>query len=224
MQDIPLLSVMMSPLYGFTAEEMAEIKTENESIKANLYTSVVNSKSEKVKAFLEEIDMLGKISVPMAVSTFIRYICEYKSVYAFVNALGNGEQRCRNIAKLVDFAATFDASSSVGLTAFMRLVDKVAESDNGIDSAVINPSAENAVSIMSIHHSKGLEFPVVILAGASRKYNVMDLSDKLLLNSSLGLGLKMHNEDMLYNYNTIPYVVIKEKNKAALISENLRVL
>ncbi len=224
MQDIPLLSVMMSPLYGFTADEMAEIKTENKGIKANLYTSVVNSKSEKVKAFLEEIDMLGKISVTMAVSAFIRYICEYKSVYAFVNALGNGEQRCRNIAKLIDFAASFDNSNSVGLTAFMRLVDKVEESENGIESAVLNPFAENAVSIMSIHHSKGLEFPVVILAGASRKYNTLDLSDKLLLNSSLGLGLKMHNEEMLYNYNTIPYVVLKEKNKVALISENLRVL
>ncbi|MDE5995680.1 MAG: PD-(D/E)XK nuclease family protein [Eubacterium sp.] len=106
----------------------------------------------------------------------------------------------------------------------MRLVDKVEESDSGIDSAVLNPSAENAVSIMSIHHSKGLEFPVVILAGASRKYNTLDLSDKLLLNSSLGLGVKMHNEEKLYNYNTIPYVVLKEKNKIALISENLRVL
>ncbi|MDE6659253.1 MAG: PD-(D/E)XK nuclease family protein, partial [Eubacterium sp.] len=224
MQDIPLLSVMMSPLYGFTAEEMAEIKTENEHIKANLYTSVVNSKSEKVKAFIEEIDMLGKIAVTMSVSTFIRYICEYKSVYAFVNALGNGEQRCRNIAKLVDFASNFDASNSVGLTAFMRLVDKVEESDDGLESAVLNPSAENAVSIMSVHHSKGLEFPVVILAGASRRYNTRDLSDKLLLNSSFGLGLKMHNEEKLYNFNTIPYVVIKEKSKIAQISENLRVL
>lgn len=224
MQDIPLLSVMMSPLYGFTAEEMAEIKTENEGSKTNLYTSIVNSKSEKVIAFLEEIDMLGKISVTMAVSAFIRYICEYKSVYAFVNALGNGEQRCRNIAKLIDFAAAFDHSNSVGLTAFMRLIDKVEESESGIDSAVLNPAAENAVSIMSIHHSKGLEFPVVILAGASRRYNLLDLSDKLLLNSALGLGLKMHNEEMLYNYNTIPYAVLKEKNKVALISENLRVL
>lgn len=224
MQDIPLLSVMMSPLYGFTAEEMAEIKTENETVKTNLYTSVVNSKSEKVKAFLEEIDMLGKISVTMAVSAFIRYICEYKSVYAFVNALGNGEQRCRNIAKFIEFAAGFDASNSVGLTAFMRLVDKVEASDSGIESAAINPSAENAVSIMSIHHSKGLEFPVVILAGASRQYNNRDLFDKLLLNSSLGLGLKMHNEEKLYNFNTIPYVVLQERNKVAFTSENLRVL
>lgn len=224
MQDIPMLSVMMSPLYCFSADEMAEIKTENKHIKANLYTSIIHSKSEKVKAFVEEIDMLGKIAVTMSVSSFIRYICEYKSIFAFVNALGNGEQRCRNIAKFIDFAASFDSSDSVGLTAFMRLVDKVSQSEKGIESAVLNPAAENAVSIMSVHHSKGLEFPVVILAGASRRYNMLDLTDQLLIHSSLGIGLKIHNEEMLYNYSTIPYAVIKNLNKYSLMSENLRVL
>lgn len=224
MQDIPMLSVMMSPLYCFTADEMAEIKTENEHIKANLYTSIIHSKSEKVKAFIEDIDMLGKIAVTMSVSSFIRYICEYKSIFALVNALGNGEQRCRNIAKFIDFAASFDSSDSVGLTAFMRLVDKVSQSEKGIESAALNPAAENAVSIMSVHHSKGLEFPVVILAGASRRYNMMDLTDQLLIHSSLGIGLKVHNEEMLYNYSTIPYAVIKNLNKYSLMSENLRVL
>lgn len=224
MQDIPLLSVMMSPLYSFSADEMAEIKTENESVKSNLFTSVVNSKSEKVRAFLDEIDMLGKIAVSMSVSSFIRYLCEFKSIYAFVNALGNGEQRCRNISKLIDFAASFDASDSVGLTAFMRLIDKISETEKGIESAVLNPSAENAVSIMSVHHSKGLEFPVIILAGAARAYNMRELSDRMLINSSLGLGLKVHNEELLYNYNTIPYAVIKNLNKSALMSENFRVL
>ena len=223
MQDIPLLSVMMSPLYGFTADELAEIKLESEK-KTSLYVSVVNSKSEKVKRFLEEIDMLSKLVLTMSVSYFIRFVCEYKSVYAFVNAFGNGEQRCRNIGRFIDFAATFDATDSVGLTSFIRYVDKVAESEKGITSASLNPSAENAVTIMSVHHSKGLEFPVVILAGAQRKYNERDLNEKLLLNPFLGIGIKVHNEEKLYDYSTIPHTVVRSMNKSALLSENLRVL
>lgn len=224
MQDIPLLAVMMSPLYGFTAEEMAEIKLEQAFFSSNLYTSVVNSKSDKVRRFLEEIESFSKIVVTMPVSSFIRYVCDYKSIYAFANALGNGEQRCRNINRFIEFASTFDASDNVGLTSFMRYVDSVAMSDRGIESASLNPSAENAVSIMSVHHSKGLEFPVVILAGASKRYNIQDLSEKMLLNSFMGIGVKIHNEDFLYQCNTIPYAVIKSLNKNALISENLRVL
>lgn len=224
MQDIPLLAVMMSPLYGFTAEEMAQIKLENTTFSSNLYTSVVNSNSEKVKRFLDEIESFSKIVVTMSVSSFIRYVCDYKSIYAFANALGNGEQRCRNINKFIEFANTFDASDNVGLTSFMRYVDNVAMSDRGIESASLNATAENAVSIMSVHHSKGLEFPVVILAGASKKYNTQDLSDKMLLNSFMGIGVKIHNEELLYQCNTIPYTVIKSLNKNALISENLRVL
>lgn len=223
MQDIPLLAVMMSPLYGFTADELAEIKNENE-FKSSLYVSVINSKSEKVKRFLSDIDMLSKLVLTMSVSYFIRYICEYKSIYAFVNALGNGEQRCRNIGRFIDFAAAFDATESVGLTSFIRYVDKVAESEKGIASASLNPSAENAVTMMSIHHSKGLEFPVVILAGAQRQYNYRDLYESLLLHPFLGLGVKVHNEELLYNYSTIPYMVVKNRNAAASLSENLRVL
>ncbi len=222
MQDIPLLAVMMSPLYGFTADEMAEIKINGTG--SGLFASVVNSQSEKVKNFLDEIDMFGKTASTMPVSAFIRFLCEYKSIYAFANALGNGEQRCRNIGKFIEFAAAFDASGSVGLTSFMRYADKVAESDRGIESASVNTASNNAVKIMSVHHSKGLEFPVVILAGASRRYNMRDLSERLLLNPFLGVGVKVHNEENLYDYSTIPYIVIKRLNKRALLSENLRVL
>lgn len=221
MQDIPLLAVMMSAIYGFTADEMAEIRINHK--KGSLYSAVIKSSNDKVKDFLADLEMLRKSAVTMAVSYFIRFLCEYKNIYALANALGNGEQRCRNINKLIDFAKEFDSSDSVGLTSFMRLLDKAAESERGIESPSVNAGVQNAVSIMSIHHSKGLEFPVVILAGTSRKYNMSDLNDKLLLASS-GIGVKRHNEQLLYESNTFPYLSMQNMNKGASMGENLRVL
>lgn len=221
MQDIPLLAVMMSAIYGFTADEMAKIRVN--SPKGSLYSAVIRSDSSKVKSFLHDIDVLRKNSVTMAVSYFIRFLCEYKNIFALANALGNGEQRCKNINKLIDFAKGFDASDSVGLTSFMRLLAKAEESERGIESPAVNAGVQNAVSIMSIHHSKGLEFPVVILAGASRQYNNSDLSDKLLLSTS-GIGVKRHNSKLLCQSYTFPYLAMQNMNKAASMGENLRVL
>ena len=224
MQDIPLLTVMMSPLYGFTADELTEIKLEQKNTKCSLYTSVVNSSSEKVKAFLAEIDMFRKVNITMSVASFIRFVCEYKSVYAFACALGNGEQRCSNINKLIEFAEGFDSSQSIGLTSFLRLLNKIEQGDKGIESAALNPASENAVTLMSVHHSKGLEFPVVILAGTEKYYNYDELKQKLLLHPRAGLGAKLHNEEQLYQTDTIPAFAVKYLNKKSMMSENLRVL
>ena len=221
MQDIPLLAVMMSAIYGFSADEMAQIRVN--APKGSLYSAVIKSDVPKVKQFLKDIEILRKNSVTMAVSYFIRFLCEYKNIFALVNALGNGEQRCRNINKLIDFAAGFDSSDSVGLTSFMRFLTKAEENERGIESPSINAGVQNAVSIMSIHHSKGLEFPVVILAGAARQYNNSDLSDKLLLSSN-GIGVKRYNADLLCQSYTFPYLAMQNLSKCAAMGENLRVL
>lgn len=223
-RDIPLLSVMMSPLYGFTADELAEIKLESGGAKHSLYTSVVHSKSEKAVSFIKEIQMFSKTAVTMNISSFIQYICEYKSVFAYINALGNAMQRNANINALIAFARNFDVSSGVGLTSFLRLIDGIAESGEGIKAAELNAGSENAVKIMSIHHSKGLEFPVVILAGTSRKYNYSDLNNNILFNERFGVSLKRHNEEQLYRMETLPNKILKNINKSAALSENLRVL
>lgn len=223
-RDIPLLAVMMSPLYGFTADELTEIKLENGGTKRSLYSSVVSSKSQKCIDFIKEIQMFSETAVTMSISSFIRYICEYKSVYAFVNALGNGGQRSANINTFIAFAQNFDASSGVGLTSFLRLVDGIAESGEGIKAAELSAGGENAVKIMSIHHSKGLEFPVVILAGTSRRYNYSDLNNSLIFNEKYGISLKRHNEEKLYRTETLQNKIMKNINKTAALSENLRVL
>lgn len=223
-RDVSLLAAMMSPFYGFTADELTEIKLENAGAKCSLYTSVVNSKSEKASAFLKEIQMLSETAVTMSMASFIRYICEYKSVFAFVNALGNARQRHANINVFIAFAQKFDSSSSVGLTSFLRLIDGVSQSSDGIKAAELSAGGENAVKIMSVHHSKGLEFPVVILAGTSRKYNYSDLNNNLIFNERYGVSLKRHNEEELYRMETLQNKIMKNINKSAALSENLRVL
>lgn len=222
MQDIPLLATMMSPFYSFSADEMAQIKTDAKY--KSLYSAVVSSESPKVKQFLDELSELRRISVTMSVAGFIRYLVEEKGMIAYINAMGNAEQRYQNILKLISFAQSFDNGVNVGMTAFVRYIDKIISSDKSIDSASLTAGSENAVTIMSVHHSKGLEFPVCIFAGTNRIYNKADLSDKLLLNTNYGLGIKCHNEEQLYQYKSIPYAVIKDKNTVELMSENLRVL
>ena len=223
-RDVPLLAVMMSPFYGFTADELAAVKIESGGAKHSLYTSVVNSKSQKAVEFIKEIQMFSKTAVSMSISSFIRYICEYKSVFAFINALGNAQQRNANINAFIAFAQNFDSSSGVGLTSFLRLVDGIAETDDGIKAAKLSEGSDNAVKIMSIHHSKGLEFPVVILAGAERKYNFDDLYKNIIFNEKYGIALKRHNEEKLYRAETLQSKIMKNINKGSALSEDLRVL
>ena len=222
MQDIPLLATMLSPVYGFTEDELAQFRIDNRS--GSLYNCINSSENKKANDFIINLRELKKISVSMSVAGFIRYLIDDKGLIGYFNAMGNGELRYQNVLRLIAFAEKFDSGVNVGLTAFIRYIDKIAASDKGIESASVNTAAGNAVKIMSVHHSKGLEFPVCIFAGTTKQYNKQDLSDKLLLNTSLGLGLKCHNEDEMYQYNSLPYTVIKSKNAVELMSENLRVL
>lgn len=221
--EIPLLSTMMSPFYSFTADELADI-TVNFPHSSGLYRSVINSESEKVKNFIADLQELKKISVTMSVSAFIRYLVEEKGMIAYINAMGNADSRYQNILKLVSVAERFDRGVNVGLTAFLRYVDRIIESDKGIDSASVTSVNDDAVKIMSVHHSKGLEFPVCILAGSNRKYNDTDLNQKMLLNTAYGVGVKYYNDENMYQYKTVPYAVIQDKNTVEMMSENLRVL
>jgi len=221
-QDIPLLATMMSPFYAFTPDELAKIRLDNKG--GNLYYSVFKSDNQKVIEFINDQRELRRISVTMPVAAFIRYIVEDKGLISFINAMGNAEQRYQNILKLISFAHNFDKGTNVGLTAFLRYIDKIIASDKSLDSASLSSSGDNAVTIMSVHHSKGLEFPVCIFAGTNRLYNKSDLNDKLLLNTNFGIGIKCHNEEHMYQYKSIPYSVIRDKNTTEFMSENLRVL
>jgi ATP-dependent helicase/nuclease subunit A len=220
-QDIPLLATLMSVFYGYSADDIARAKVNYKG--SNLYASISADK-EHFSAFLDDLDKYKKYASSMSVEDFLRQIISDTSYLAVISAMGNCEQRRLNVMKLVDIAKNFDNGDNVGLTAFMRYIDSIINSKLDVESASLSHVGEDAVSLMSIHQSKGLEYPICIFAGTSHKYNTEDLKDLIQLNSDLGIGLKVNNEEGLYRYNSVQYTCIKDKNMSASMSENLRVL
>lgn len=219
MQDVYLLSAMTSPFYGFSYDEIAEIRKNNRG--GSLYSAVLLSENEKAKAFLDDLKSLGKTAVTMPMAAFVKHVCDVKGIYAIVNAYGMGEQRVQYINKFIDFASEFDNSDSFGLTSFMRYTEKAAESN--YETEVSSEISANAVQIMSIHKAKGLEFPVVILANAAKNYNKSDERQSVICTVD-GIGFKAHNEERLYDKVTLPYFATKKMVANNNMGENLRVL
>ena len=225
MQDIPLLAVLSSPIYGATPDQLAEIKLS--AGHGRFYSAVFhpdNREQPCCAALRQDLSYYKKLAVTMPVEAFIRRLIRDKSLFAYVRALGDGQQRQENMEAFLAIAGRFDQTGGLGLAAFLRYVDSMIHSDAKTDSAPVIVTDENAVKIMSVHHSKGLEFPVCILAGAGRQYNTTDLTGKMLLHPRLGLATKCHQEEGYFDYPTLPLQVVKRENALAMMSENLRVL
>ncbi|MBR4241853.1 MAG: UvrD-helicase domain-containing protein, partial [Eubacterium sp.] len=220
-RDVPLLATLMSVFYGYSAEQIARVRADNK--KENLYSSICRDK-ETFGAFIESIDNYRKLASSMSIESFLRQLISSTSYLSLISAMGNAEQRKLNVMKLIDIAHNFDGGENVGITAFMRYLDSVIESGINVDSASVVHGKENSVSIMSVHQSKGLEFPICIFASTAHKYNKSDLSDLVLMNFEKGIGLKVNDEEQLVRYNSLQYSVIKNMNACALMSENLRLL
>ena len=220
-RDVPLLATLMSVFYGYSAEQIARVRADNK--KENLYSSICRDK-ETLGAFIESIDNYRKLASSMSIESFLRQLISSTSYLSLISAMGNAEQRKLNVMKLIDIAHNFDGGENVGITAFMRYLDSVIESGINVESASVVHGKENSVSIMSVHQSKGLEFPVCIFASTAHKYNKSDLSDLVLMNFEKGIGLKVNDEEQLVRYNSLQYSVIKNMNACALMSENLRLL
>ena len=220
-RDVPLLATLMSVFYGYSAEDIARARVGHSN--ENLFTSISRDK-ETFSIFLDDLEKYRKYAASMSVESFLRLIISSTSYLSVISAMGNAEQRKLNVLKLLEIANRFDNGENVGITAFMRYVDSIISSDMNVESASVVHNEENCVSIMSVHQSKGLEYPVVIFASTTHKYNTGDLSDLVLLNHNSGIGLKINDEEKLVRYNSLQYECIKNMNYCASMSENLRLL
>ncbi len=220
-QDIPLLATLMSSFYGFSPDDIASAKVHYEA--GNLYSSISRDK-EKFGVFLSDLERYREYASSMSVENLLMQIISETSYLSVISAMGNYEQRRLNVLKFVDIAKRFDKGENVGLTAFVRYIDSIIESKLSVESADVSNAGNDSVMLMSVHNSKGLEYPICIFVSTCHKYNNEDQKSLIQIHQKAGLGVKIHNEELLYRYNSLQYSVIKDMNSYAAMSENLRVL
>ena len=232
MQDVPMISLLRSPIMNFTAEELGNIRLVNkekyfyENMQAIVLgeIEVDEALKEKCKYFIEKLDTWRERSTFMPIDEFIWYIYMDTAYYGFVGAMPNGVLRQANLRVLFQRAKQYEDTSFKGLFNFINFINKLRKSSGDMGSAKILGENEDVVRIMSIHKSKGLEFPVVFLSGTGKQFNLMDLNKNILYHDDLGLGPDFVDVEKRVSYSTIAKESIKQKIKFETLSEEMRIL
>ncbi len=217
-QDIPLVSALASPVFGFTADDLAAFRAKQKW--GCIYDALRAEKSEKCEKFLEILEKLRKSARMNSIAQLIQdvfLLTRMDSIYA---AMEGGSGRAANLQTFYALAADYEASSRRSLSQFLEYLDSLAE--KGLKTE--GEEAGGAVTIMSIHKSKGLEFPVVFLCGLSREFNRESLRAQVLCDKELRLGLSVADTQNRVRYPAISKRAIVSKTAAESLSEEMRVL
>lgn len=227
LQDIPLLSVLRSPLFSFSEEELVEIRKvhKDEFLFHNLKSgSFEKALSEKVDQFKIKLELYRLKSRFMKLDEFIWYLYTDTSYLDYVSAMPDGLERQANLKLLFQRAKQFEETTLKGLFNFIRFIDKLKKSSGDYGAAKMLGENENLVRIMSIHKSKGLEFPVVFLVHTSKRFNKMDLNKSMILHESLGFGPSYVDMERNIKNTTFIRERIKRKRLLESLSEEMRIL
>ena len=220
--DIPLTAVMLSPVFGFTPDDLAVMRAADRqcSIYRCLTLSAENG-NQKSADFLESLRRMRLTASTVGAGELIRRLIEETGYGATVGAMKDSAKRRANLNSLIDFANRYESTGQKGVSGFLRYIDSVSKSGNPVKAASESENS-NSVRIMTIHKSKGLEFPVCFLACCEKGYNPFSTRDDLLIASKSGIGI-MNKADKT-KFNTIPRTAAAIEIINAEHSEELRVL
>lgn len=229
MQDIPLVTVLRSSIGGFSDNDLVEIRLNDKQ--DNFYICLkkakINADSElklKIEKFLNQLEVWRKEQEILSLDELIWKIYSDTGYYNYVGLMPNGELRQANLKMLFERAKSYEKASFKGLYHFIHFIERLQLSSGDMGVAKIIGENENVIRIMSIHKSKGLEFPVVILAQTGKQFNLMDLNESILLHQDLGIGVKYKDDELQVQYDTLTKEAIKNKMKVETLSEEMRIL
>ncbi|MDU2462164.1 helicase-exonuclease AddAB subunit AddA [Veillonella sp.] len=224
-QDLPMAAVLHSGLVGLDANELGALRLSGEgSLWSLMPTYAEEAQDERLLAFIDHMERWRTLSRRHGVTDLLWDIYESQDYVNYVGAMPNGLVRRANVLALYDRAKGYEASGFRGLFRFLRFVESLRDSNQDMPLANVVSEADNVVRLMTIHKSKGLEFPVVFLSGVQKRFNMMDLRSELLIDKNAGLGLKGYFPDIRVSFPTMPWFYVKDVKEAALKAEEQRIL
>ena len=236
MQNIPLVSVLMSPMFMLTAEEMAElavIKGKTEDKYFRVIKHVLDGETEivqgsvlyaKLERFMKLFEKLRYCAASQRLERFIRKIYDSTDFLSAVQVFRDGSQKRANLRLLLDVAESYEKNSGGGISGFVRYIDMIIRKNSDLKRASTISASDNAVSVKTIHKSKGLEYPFVFLCGTSKKFNESDVNSRMIINSDYGISFKIQDREKLKSYKSFPLYVMSRIERDCLASEEMRLL
>lgn len=230
LQDIPLISILKNMIGRFTEEELSKIRIYGKG--TYFYQCFFGEKEEGIDAALhekiehtrEQISKYRDLVTELPIHELLQYLLEDTGYLDYVTALPGGMQRRANVYMLLEQAMTYETTSYQGLFHFIRYIDKIQMYDIDYGEAEITGENDNAVRLMTIHKSKGLEFPIVIVAGMGKKFNTRDQRGNMVLHPEIGVGLSYIEAEKRQKATTLLKKLITYQSSLENLGEELRVL
>lgn len=224
-QDLPMAAVLHSGLVGLDANELGELRlTGDGSLWSVMPLYAEQAQDERLLQFIAHIEHWRTLSRRHGVADLLWDIYETLDYVNYVGAMPNGLVRRANVMALYERAKGFESSGFRGLFRFLRFVESLRDSNQDMAVANVVTEADDVVRLMTIHKSKGLEFPVVFLSGVQKKFNTMDFNSPLLVDKNGGIGLKGYYPDIRVSYPSMPWLYCKSIKSDAMKAEEQRIL
>lgn len=217
-QDVELSAVLLSPLYPYTPDDLVQLRAAVRG--GSLYAAVLHGSDPRFAPFLQDMEVYRELARTLTVGQLIEELFARTGYLAAVGAMPDGA-RCRD--DLLAFAAWAANAGVRGLSALVRAMD-AAKAGSGVQAPSIGQSRPGCVTIMTVHRSKGLEFPVVFVANTSHKFNQSDAIYPVLYHKELGIGLMLRAGSSASRYKTLPYTAVAQTIKRETLSEEMRIL
>ncbi|MDR2600153.1 MAG: helicase-exonuclease AddAB subunit AddA [Oscillospiraceae bacterium] len=232
-QDIPLVATLTGPLYRFSPDTLAEIRCVTQehnfydAMKQSVEHEIVTDETySKCRTFLNDIKLYRSIVTDMTSDRFIWYVYNKTSLPAIYGAMKNGDIRRNNLLFLVEYARMCEQNGYKGLFEFLNFVqasiERGEDPTDGVETSIT--SSDKSIKIMTVHKSKGLEFPIVFLVNTAKRHNLADLRESLVFHKDLGIGAFLIDRDRRVKYSTLAREAIKDRIKLESLSEELRIL
>ncbi|MGM0166582.1 helicase-exonuclease AddAB, AddA subunit [Enterococcus sp. AZ135] len=227
-QDIPLAAVLRSPIVGLQEEELAQVRL---ALPQKEYFQAVKSylqhkddiTAKKMTSFLAQLNEWREFARRESLANLLLKIYNETAYLDYVLGMPAGQQRHANLLALIERAKDYERSSFRGLYQFIRFIEKMQEKDKDLGEPPTE-EIQDSVRVMTIHGSKGLEFPVVFLMDMSKSFNVQDTRRNYVFDERLGLGVKLLTPDTRVRKDTLLFQTVKQKNLNKLLSEEMRKL